>query len=98
MNDNEQQIANLIQRIDSLTLEANGLTRELQELTRQRETTNNELEEGDTVVITNNYLGQRGTTGVVTNVTSKEVTLRNTETGRRYTRKKSNVRRTQQGR
>jgi hypothetical protein len=94
MNNKEKQIANLIQRIDSLTLEANGLTRELRDLTDgANEENTTELKKGDLVVITNNYLGQKGTTGVIINVSNKQVTIQNKTTGKKYTRKKMNVQR-----
>jgi hypothetical protein len=96
MSNKDQQISALIRRIDSLTLEANSLTRELQGLMNQQPVRNensNDFQIGDSVVITNNYLGQRGTTGIITHITPKRITLRNEATGREYTRKNSNVRR-----
>jgi hypothetical protein len=94
MSNTERQISTLIQRIDALTLEANELTRELQTLTRRQEANDEELVEGDFVEITNNYLGQKGVTGIITKVTRTQYRIRNETTGRKYSRKKNNVRKT----
>jgi hypothetical protein len=99
MNEREQRISTLINRLDALTLEANSVTRELQELTElgdQEPDHPYPLSHGDRVIITNTYLGQKGTKGLVVRVTDKQVTLKNEETGRRYTRKYNNVRKVSQ--
>ena len=51
-----------------------------------------ELQEGDRVVITNNYKGQRGSVGTITSVTKHQVSLRIEGQRRVINKKKSNVR------
>ena len=98
----KQQITLLINRLESLTLEANEVTRELQTLNSQEQggtrqtghSTNNtpSFEIGDRVIITNRYLGQHGIQGLVLKTTKKRVTFKNETTNRTYTRAHKNVR------
>ena len=58
---------------------------------RQTSTFPHGFELGDTVVITNNYLGQRNTRGHVSYITAQRVTIIDAH-GQRYTRKPTNLR------
>ena len=88
-----------------ISLESLRITREikvLQEEKKKPKTSNNTLQIlfkkdnpfkiGDEVAITNNYLQQKGTTGVITNISKKQVTLQNNRTGTAYTRSYKNER------
>ena len=96
--DPEKRITNIIARLEELTIETQELIQELRQL--HTPTTNAHSSRpnfdhifvlGDKVVITNNYLGKKGTRGIVTTVTAKRVTLTDS-TGRKHTRKPSNLR------
>jgi ATP-dependent exoDNAse (exonuclease V) alpha subunit len=101
MTDREQRISDIINRLESLTLEANGLVQQLQELRKpdndpgrkekdKNESPSNDFKEGEKVIITNNYRGKRGTIGTVTHTTKKQVTLED-DSGKSYIRKYTNV-------
>jgi preprotein translocase subunit YajC len=94
---NRARLSDIIGRLDALTLEANALTRELRVLTspgepgdRKKDPSVNNFKKGDQVIITNNYRGQGGTTGIITHVTAKQVTLEDGR-GMKFTRKFTNV-------
>jgi hypothetical protein len=107
MADDEQRITDIVNRIGTLTLEANTLTNELRNLrernygtarTVQTETTvpnvptfEHGFEIGDRVAITNRYQGKQGTEGIVTSITRTRITLQDV-TGRKHIRKHTNVR------
>ena len=96
----EQEIQQLITELEELKIEFNSksdnITRKLIRLNRKvkrsKQTENsNELVVGEVVRITNNYKGTRGITGIIERVTDKQVTIKNQDTNRRYTRSKTNV-------
>ena len=60
---------------------------------RQVHREHQELREGERVVITNNYKGQRGTTGIIVHTTTHQVSIRIAGTNRIINKKKTNVRR-----
>jgi ATP-dependent exoDNAse (exonuclease V) alpha subunit len=98
---NRSRISDIIDRLNALTLEANALICELRVLTspgepgdRKKDPSVNNFKKGDQVIITNNYRGQRGTTGVITHVTEKQVTLEDGR-GKKFTRKFTNVKEAQ---
>jgi transcription antitermination factor NusG len=99
MTDKDQRISDIIDKLDSLMLEANDLTRELKEQRKQEgkkskrdesSTYAHGFQKGDKVIITNVYRGRRGTIGIVTHTTKVQVTLLD-ESGTTHTRKFTNV-------
>ena len=95
----QETIEDLANRLETLTIEAKQLT---QELIRLQETATNlnisttqentnPYRIGDKVIITNSYLGKKGTQGTVIATTLTQVTLID-HTGRKYKRKHTNVR------
>jgi len=89
-----RKIKSLIDQLEILSLESLRITREikvLQEEKKKPKTSNNTLQIlfkkdnpfkiGEEVAITNNYLQQKGKTGVITNISKKQVTLQNNRTG-----------------
>jgi len=89
MADRDREIEQLVNRLRNITLEATAITDRLREL--QQEPRDRQLQIDDEVVITNNYLGQRGVTGTVRHLTAHQVTLEDSN-GRFYTRGRQNVR------
>ena len=99
----DKEISDIIDELDSLSIQANALVRRLRRarLAEQgvrsgaqaprTETYPHGYEVGDRVVITNRYLGQKNTQGQVTHITAQRVTLVDSS-GNRYTRKPSNLR------
>ena len=104
----DKEIAEITKQIDTLVLDFNRQTRRLKqrlehlksdkksnedidniETTVRGET---ELQLGDTVEITNNYLYKKGTKGVVVKLTKARVTLRDTN-NTLHSRSRNNVRR-----
>ena len=106
--DRQNRITRISQQIDNLSTELSRLivadnqdqqNQEQQQRgnrpTRTADTPINQREEyneGDRVVITNNYKGQRGTVGVITGVTRHQVSLRIEGQRRVINKKKSNIR------
>jgi hypothetical protein len=103
--DRKQRVSDIVDRLSSLTLEANLLTHELRELGRtsgdpthtpneeeekKSNPTTNDFEKGEKVVITNGYRGNKGTTGTVTHVTRTQVTFKD-NSGKKHVRKFTNV-------
>jgi len=87
-----RKIKSLIDQLETLSLESVRITREikvLQEHTKKNKakkntiqillfTNDNPFKVGEEVAITNNYLQQqKGETGVITDVTKRQVTLQN---------------------
>jgi hypothetical protein len=100
-----RKIKSLIDQLETLSLESLRITREIKVLQEEEKTSklsNNNLQIlfkrdnpfkiGDEVVITNNYLQQRGKKGVITNTSKRQVTIHNTNTGTVYKRAYKNVR------
>lgn len=99
-----KRIQEIIERLDSLTLEANTLTKELRTLTSAQEDEDkpeakqkvypagflHDFRRGDRVKITNTYKGNKGKKGTVTSVTKTQVTLIDSD-GETHTRRFSNV-------
>jgi hypothetical protein len=99
MTDKESHISEIVDRLDSLTLEANMLTRELPTLRtpdvnpthiHANPTHIHNFKKEDKVIIKKGYLGKRGTEGIVTYNTKTRVTLRD-GSGKTHTRKFTNV-------
>lgn len=102
--DRQTRITRISQQIDTLSTELNRLILEDNQDQNQEEqqgnrpqpvttpTTQTELKEGDRVVITNNYKGQRGSIGTITGVTKHQVSLRIEGQRRVINKKKNNVR------
>jgi hypothetical protein len=106
--DRQTRITQISQQIDTLSTELNRLIIEDNLDTNQQghqqqgnrpvppitapTDEQTELREGDRVEITNNYKGQRGSIGVITNVTRYQVSLRIEGQRRVISKKKSNVR------
>ena len=102
--DRQNRITRISQQIDTLSTELNRLILEdnqdqgLEQQGNRPEPavapTNEqeEYQEGDRVVITNNYKGQRGSIGVITSVTKHQVSLRIEGQRRVINKKKSNIR------
>jgi chromosome segregation ATPase len=87
--DIDDEIQSLNRELEALTLEFEKQTKRissrLSRLEQKKSSKTNPFKVGDTVKITNNYKGYYGTIGVVTRVTSKQVTLVETLTnGSRY--------------
>jgi hypothetical protein len=106
MTERDKRITDIINRLDSLTLEANTLTRELRTLISRdesrarayvnkeedKEINDHDFKEGQTVIIRNGYQGLRGTIGTVTHTTKAQVTLVD-KSGKSHRRKYTNVNR-----
>ena len=103
-NPHQEQIKDLIQKIEALTIETSQLTQELNRLqetviipynspdTQETNTgTTNSYHIGDRVIITNSYLGKKGTRGTVTATSAKQVTLID-RNGKEYKRRYTNIR------
>jgi len=93
----KNQIQRLSQEIETLSAQLNQLIIEDNEAEEEQQPIvapiiEEELQEGDRVVITNNYRGQRGSQGVITNVTPKQVSIRLDGQRRIVNKKKTNVR------
>ena len=101
----EERITEIVDRLSSLTLEAQELTQELKDLrappdvnprTRVPNTStlhpthDHGFTEGNRVVIRNGYKGARGTQGIVIFTTKQQVTLQDGR-GKTHTRKYSNL-------
>jgi hypothetical protein len=95
MTSKDQRITDIINKRDSLTLEANTLTQELRNLQEQDSIVehNHGFKLGDSVVISNGYQGLRGTKGIVTHITTTQVTFQ-CRTGKTHRRKYTIVRKT----
>jgi hypothetical protein len=99
MTDKEKRITDILNKLNSLTLESSILANELRAL-RDEHTgttstaTTNDFKEGDKVTITNFYKGKKGTKGVVTRVTKKQVTIKD-EAGKTHIRKLTNIKKTE---
>ena len=95
----EREIQAITDEIHQLTIEfdrrAKGLQQRLTRLQLFLRTDNtdikNHLSLGDTVEIINNYRGRKGTTGIITKLTPKRVTLRD-KNNQSHTRSYANVR------
>jgi hypothetical protein len=98
----QQQITDIINELESLSLRTTILTCKLK-LLRQQGGRNNQakttisrydhdFKEGELVIITNGYRKKKGTEGKVTYITKTQVTLQD-ESGRFHTRKFTNVKR-----
>ena len=100
MKEEEKQIKikSLIDQLEILSLKSLRITREIKVLKEEKKkpkTSNNTLQIlfkkdnpfkiGDEVAISNNSLQQKGTTGVINNISKKQVTLQNNRTGTAYT-------------
>ena len=85
-----QEIENLSTQLNQLIIEDNQAEEEIPPVVNPD--IEEELQEGDRVVITNNYRGQRGSQGVVTHVTPKQVSIRIDGQRRVVNKKKTNVR------
>ena len=85
-----QEIENLSTQLNQLIIEDNQAEEEVPPAANPN--IEEELQEGDRVVITNNYRGQRGSQGVVTHVTPKQVSIRIDGQRRVVNKKKTNVR------
>jgi hypothetical protein len=106
ITEREQRITDIINRLDSLTLEVNALTQELKTLIgrdesrarayvttkEDKETNDHNFKEGKTVIIRNGYQGLKGTVGTVTHTTKTQVTLLD-RSGKSHRRKYTNVNR-----
>jgi hypothetical protein len=102
MTDNDRRISDIVDKLESLSLETTALTRELRELKAPNDTNNNTVTNpnpsyphnfviGNRVIIRNGYLvGKRGTIGAVTDTTKTRITLRD-DTGNWQTRKYTNI-------
>jgi hypothetical protein len=98
----QQRIDDIIDELASLSLRTSNLTSELkrlQQIGRQghrAKPTNprydHDFKEGDLVVITNSYLGRKGTKGKVSYVTKTQVTLQDSS-GKFHTRRFTNIKR-----
>jgi hypothetical protein len=85
-----QEIENLSTQLNQLIIEDNQDREEVLPIVNPN--IEEELQEGDRIVITNNYRGQRGSQGVVTHVTPKQVSIRIDGQRRVVNKKKTNVR------
>ena len=100
MTKEEDQINLIINRLENIAIETRELTQELRRLQQLPVSTVTDLplqqqndhpfKTGDRVIITNSYLGKRGTRGVVVSTTKNIVTLRDTQ-GKNHTRKSTNI-------
>jgi replicative DNA helicase len=94
----QQEISRLSKSIEELAIQLNQLILEENQFNQQAEQQDNQQESngefqiGDTVEITNNHRGLRGTQGVITNITTHQVSIRAAGHRRVITRKKTNVR------
>ena len=87
------ELETLTDRLNELLTEENIETEEQAQQAPQVHQERPELKEGERVVITNNYKGQRGTTGTIVHTTTHQVSIRITGTDRIINKKKTNVRR-----
>ena len=98
----QQQITDIVNKLEVLSLRTSTLIRKLRQLQQKRGHTNqakphntehnHDLKEGERVVIKNTYLGKKGTEGTISYTTKAQVTLQD-ESGTFHTRKFTNVER-----
>jgi ribosomal protein L29 len=90
--ENQIRISELARQIDELSTElANLIIIEESQQGQDISEIRREIIVGDTVEITNDYRDQLGERGIVTKVTTKQVTIRLDSTGRNIRKKKTNV-------